>query len=382
MSDEPIDPLQFIKRLAPEEIGKFEPVSGMMLINIPVAEFSAMEARYTTDQCMSSDIDTLRAINHEIYHFAQTIASGYMYDRHLRLFNMIKPTKQSDLLKRNTSFIKEMPVKTVLQKRAKNTINLVYEMDRLSKLTENAKPSDHSLAGAVFPHFFEYQDQVTASEAEPNADGLSIIALIEGSAVVHAELLLSGIDGVCDRIEAQLATLPPVYRVLIDLTTQRYGDRAIELLLPTATLALRYTRPHEAYLPLLDLMADNPRDNPLLCGRALSDNLPEIDDAGPIIGTAINLYESTEKYQVYASVLRDLAEEKWFVDSYSLLADPSAMNLIQSFPIGFVTQDWVGGAIDKIELSARLIIMSIVLRKKSRSRDEREFEKAIISLFQ
>src|ERR1700679_1981724 len=142
-----------------------------------------------------------------------------------------------------------------------------------------------------------------------------------------------------DRIEVQLVKLPTVYRVLLDSTVQRHGDRAVELLLPAAALALQYTRPHDVYLPLLALVADSPAGEALARARALSARLPDIRTAGPILGTAIAVHQETGQYQVYTPILRDLASGRWNVDSYSLLADPEAMRLVPRFPLGVFTRD-------------------------------------------
>jgi tetratricopeptide (TPR) repeat protein len=255
-------------------------------------------------------------------------------------------------------------------------LELVSDMERLSLMQSRAAPGDHSLAGAFFPDLFREADALEAAEAESNADGLSILAVIEGPAVVHAELLTGGTTLARDRIAAELANLPPVYRALLDATVKRHGDRALELLLPTAALALRYTRPHDAYLPLLALLADSPLGDALGRGRALSAGLPDIPAAGPILGTAIDVHQETEQYRVYAAILRDLAAGRWNVDSYALLADPEAMKLVPRFPLGAFTRDGWIGIEDAIEFAVRTIVMGIVLRLQSRRWDERDFNDA------
>jgi hypothetical protein len=58
---------------------------------------------------------------------------------------------------------------------------------------------------------------------------------------VPAELLMGGSAGALVLAESQLPIVPPIYRSLFDLTVERYGDRALELILPATALALRYT---------------------------------------------------------------------------------------------------------------------------------------------
>jgi hypothetical protein len=72
------------------------------------------------------------------------------------------------------------------------------------------------------------------------------------------------------------------------------------------------------------------------------------------------------------------------VDSYMLLADPEAMHLIPSFPIGLLTRDgcWNGALTDRAEFALRAVLASVVLHVRSRSRDVRAFEKSFMALLQ
>src|ERR1700679_4187567 len=83
-------PGNFLKRFAPGQVAMFESVSCMMLLNVVSSEYEAAVGRYNACECSDSDIDLHRAINHEVYHFAQTVGSGYAYVRQQRLFSRIK----------------------------------------------------------------------------------------------------------------------------------------------------------------------------------------------------------------------------------------------------------------------------------------------------
>jgi tetratricopeptide (TPR) repeat protein len=379
-------PENFLKRLAPDQVAMFEPVSGTMLLNVPMSEYKAAADRYKTGERSDSDTELFRAINHEVYHFAQTIGSGYAYARQQRLFALIEnpgtlSTRENSPEYRTAEDLRRRDDSDGGGggRRMARMLELVSDMERLSVMQSRAAPGDHSLAGAYFPDLFREVDALAAAEAESNTDGLSILAVIEGSAVVHAELLTGGTILARERIEAELAKLPPVYRALLDATVQRHGDRALELLLPTVALALRYTRPHDAYLPLLALVVDSPVGDALVRGRALSMHLPDIPAAGPILGTAIDVHQETEQYRVYATILRDLAAGRWNVDSYALLADPEAMKLIPSFPLGAFARDDYIGLEDAKAFAARTIIMGIVLRVQNRRWEERDFENAFMA---
>jgi hypothetical protein len=76
---------------------------------------------------------------------------------------------------------------------------------------------------------------------------------------------------------------------------------------------------------------------------------------------------------LYDKVIDRLAERRWGVDAYGFLADPALMHKVESFPFGSITQDGYRGALDRMELIARMGIMSAVLRVRGRRRDEKEF---------
>ena len=174
-------------------------------------------------------------------------------------------------------------------------------------------------------------------------------------------------------LEAELATLPPVYRELYDLTVARVGDRALELLLPAAALALRITQPHDAYLPVLARLAESPRGEAVEYGRGLIEGLHTIAAGGHLLGSAIDLRRMDDGYRLYDSILGSLESGEWGIDSYEFLAEPAAMHAVGSFPLGMVTTDGYLGSLDAAEIAARMVLMGAVLRTQSRRRAEREF---------
>jgi hypothetical protein len=215
--------------------------------------------------------------------------------------------------------------------------------------------------------------QLADAEGIANADGLSIAGLLEGSAVVHTNLLFDPRTDPREQIAAELRTLPPVYHELMTVTEDRVGERALELLLPATALALRYIRPHHAYLPLLMLLAASPPGEAFDCGRALAGTLPEIAEAGPVLGTALELRDLHDGYRLYDEVLEKLRSGVWGVDSYELLARPAAIQAPGKFPGGIITSDgWHAGLAPNL-LGAQMVLMGAVLRTASRLRAERNF---------
>jgi hypothetical protein len=370
---------EYTKQLDPDQVGIFEPVSGLMLINRSKADYAAAAERYAAGDTTSSDEELFRAINHEIFHFAQTVGSGYGFDRQRQLFAIIDKHENWSGLEERVAFRKAEPFlrriatdRTDIRRGGDEVLTLLTQGLYLARMAGRAAPEDHTWVGAMIPPLLQRQQELVAAEAETNEAGLSTIALLEGSAIVHTELLMGGLAFGRSRIEAQLATLPPVYRLLLDTTVRLYGDRAVELLLPTTALALRYARPHNAYLTLLPLVAESEEGDAVICGRTLCANLPRIPAAEPLLGTAIDVHrETAQSSRLYSMILRDLADGKWNVDSYTVLADPAAMHLLPSFPVGMILQDgYQPGEMDRAEFGARTMVMSFMLHVHSRSRDE------------
>ena len=335
-----------------------------------------MRSRYG-GHSTEADNQIMRTINHEIFHFAQTVASGYMYRRQHRMFEILKATRPPEALP-----IPDYGNKpTELQQRAINVVTLVSEMDRLSALRQQAAPRDNTLAGAVNPQLFEHLRELDENEAKINGSSLSISALIEGSAAIHAEKLLRISNSNADiLVMSNLENWPPEYKTLYELTADRFGNDALELILPATALALRYSNPHEAYFDLAGRLHNRRDVDAVTAGRNLLDaGLPRIERASPCLGDANDQHKPTRQFSVYGKMLRDLARGKWGADAYSLLADPRTMLAMKKWPVAVVMNDggWAGD-VPRDVFAARLVIMSIFLKTRSLMREERNFGKAFI----
>ena len=87
--DEVIDPRIFIKQLAPDQLGMFEPLSGLMLLNISRAQLLELQERFVAGTPTDFDVSMIHTINHEAYHFAQVASSGYVFHREARLLMVL-----------------------------------------------------------------------------------------------------------------------------------------------------------------------------------------------------------------------------------------------------------------------------------------------------
>jgi hypothetical protein len=394
MSDKPneinrdeINIKELIKSLEPDVLGKFEPMSGLMLFNLSDAEFDAAKVRIASHSASVEDRTLLRTMCHEMYHGIQVGASGYGFDRQRRLFAVFNTVEKIPDPIENSKFkglIAAARAEADEHSELKDRVDRTEAAARMylanQILEARAAPGDNSLFGAIHPDFIRCQTEVTQREAVCNADGLSIQGLLEGSAVAFTYQLLQP-NGVQDAIEAQLVELPPVYRELYDMTTVRVGARALELLLPAAALALCYSEPHYAYGAMLSILAASPPGYAGAYGRTIMANLPTIQRAGTILGIAVHLRRSDDSYRVYDKFIQELGTKRDGVDAYTMLCEPDVMNRL-GFPFPLVTTDGIQQEQNKWSLSgddlaARLVIMAAVLRVRSRRREELQMQKFV-----
>jgi hypothetical protein len=381
-SDQVIDAHEFIKALRSDQLGLFEPLSGVLLLNVAESEFQEVAVRWSSNTCTESDVELLRTINHETYHFMQTVCSGYMYDRQCRIFTELNRENEAAENEAETesyasvmeAALKDLDASDPERQRLMGVAAMIRQQEFLEKLGSRAAPGDHSISGGSFPKLFQYLDALAVKENEANAEGLSILSVIEGTAVAHAQLLMGGVSGFDERMAAECSTLPPAYAALYEVTQAACGNRTAELLLPAASFALMFEQPHQAYLPILREFLNAPAHDAGQDATYVSERIDMLPDLGPILGTSLDVRMNWPAYVIYQSVLNDVEAGKWGTDPYWLLASPAAMNGVPSFPMGFLTRDGFRGAgLDRDILIARMFLMSVVLRVKSR----RKLEKAV-----
>jgi len=380
-TDNTIDAHEFIKCLRPDQLGLFEPLSGILLLNVSEDEFQAMAARWSKNECTDSDIDLIRTINHETYHFMQTVCSGYMYKRQCAAFSIFNgdsvlsddavpaDSASGQLLKA----LEGLETASPEYQRLSAVTKLLRQHEDLGKIAANAAPGDNSYFGGAFPKFFAHLAALELAENETNEDGLSILSIIEGTAVAHAQLLMGGTVGFEARMEAECSTLPPVYSALYRVTQGLCGDRTSELLLPAASMALMCERPDRAYIPILRALIDAPSHDVQQDAPVVADRLDSLPGVGTVLGFAVDVRSQYPDYLVYKPVLDQIESNAWGAHPFWLLADPATMNGVPSFPMGFLTRDGFrgGGGLDRDILIARMFLMSVVLRVRSRRRTEK-----------
>jgi len=363
--------------LDPDIKGKFEPLSGLMMINLPNEEYMQSFARFATNASTADDRDLIGTINHETYHGLQASASGYCFDRQRRQFAVLNTPEASP----------DLPIPAELQtlldamrQEAGDNPDLKARADRAEWVTRAqqaieycdtvAIPGDNSIFGALQPAFFRFQSELEQSEAQHNSHGLSILGILEGSAVAFAAQVIRPKGGTEAAMLADFADHAPLYRELYDWTTQRVQSRAFELMLPATALALCYAQPQNAYGPLLTMLAGAAPGQAVAFGQTLSVSLPAIPPGRAILGTSIDLRRADDSYRIYDNFI---AAMRWPFGPYGLLADPANMNVVDTFPFSAITADSyqrLPSAMTFEELAARMYLLSLVLRKFSRRREE------------
>jgi hypothetical protein len=375
-----VDVHDLIVALDPDIKGKFEPLSGLMMINLPNDEYMQSFARFAANAPTEDDRDLIGTINHETYHGLQAAASGYCFDRQRRQFAVFNTPEASpdlpipaELQMLLDTMRDEAGVNPDLKARADRAEWVIRAQQAIEYFDSVAMPGDNSIFGALHPAFFRFQFEIEQSEAQHNPEGLSIQGVIEGSAVAFAAQVMRPGGGAEAAMLADFANHPSVYRELYDWTTERVQLRAFELMLPATALALCYAQPHNAYGPLLTMLASAAPGQAVALGQTLSVSLPTIPAGEAILGTSIDLRRADDSYRIYDKFIAALAQPRWPFGPYGLLADPANMNVIDTFPFSAITADGyqrLPSAMTFEELAARMYLLSLVLRKFSRRREE------------
>lgn len=379
-----IEPLA--RRLPPEQVGLFEPLSGMMVLNVEQDFFEALAGRFARGAPLPEDVPLLAAINHEAYHFAQAAASGFMFDRQRAALRVLSasepppdPPPDPEFERLIAQSREEAGDDPELNARIDRMLWMLTENARLRTLEARAAPGDHSLDGALFPHLFVHFKERAEREGQANEHGLSILGLLEGSAVIHTHLLMDDAEEAARSIPAEIETLPPVYGELLAVTAALAGARSLEVALPATAIALCYARPNDAFCALVPMILAAPEGESLARGRALFESAPIIDSAGPWLGDAMAQRATDDSYRIYDLVLDRLRDRRWGIGTYELLADPQAMHAIDSFPLGLVTRSQSHSPFEADERAGRLWLAGTVLRSRSRRRDQRYFERFAVT---
>jgi tetratricopeptide (TPR) repeat protein len=409
----------------------FEVASGMMVLSVDLATFQTAVQNYTNQTPTPEEIELFSTINHETYHYFQTLATGYQYVYAAEVWRLIvdeanaqlrrdeiQQTEKQEEEKAIESQLKET-AKTELQpkdeteaegmnallasleqsssmeaKRFTGFMELVQQAEKARSWEDSAK-GDYSLLAAELPSLAKGFDQLWAKIRKPGIRGLSAEDLIEGSAVVFQQLLTHGREGMEERLAAARNDADETYRRALKVAQEICGERALDTILPATALALRYTNPPEAYVVFLEKLKACEAGQEISAARALASTPLHIEAAGEYLGTALDVRSkqprSNGRYPVYDDVLDKLEKREWGFDEIEMMSDRApAMQIELMFerdpqqqlnPFPFVTvvkEGIIRTGTDSPLLARRVLCASLVLRSVKLPRYRREAEQRLM----
>jgi hypothetical protein len=372
------DLLPLLPRLHAETLAQFDPVSGLLVVNVSQADFLDAFMRWAKKE--DSDTQLISAINHETYHYFQTIAAGFPFQYTADMVRIIIQHQHSwrgDF----TNYFRNPSVPPEEYRSAEAWLKLFQEQLRLWQLGERAKASgDPLLFSALAPELYPALEQLASSAKAPKTNGLSAVDLIEGSAIIYQHALSFGREGLENRLDSVWHDYDEAYRRAYDFARTISGARTLDVILPSIALALRYANPPDAFPYLLSHLNSSPLGGEITEARALARNPPKLHQAGEYLGTALDVrkrWPSMQWFGLYDSDMNDLSSQVWNIDEIDLLADPDAAEKVSSFKFGFVTRDGAlfGGSTELVAM--RLILGGIAFRSLSLPRYVREVQRRL-----
>lgn len=377
-----LDP-QLMPRLPAHVLAQFEAVSGLMVVNVDRNTLTAASRRL--DDPDEGSLKLFAAINHEMYHYFQVIATGYHFLHVSQMGRIIFAIAAAGPIRRwrkrlehgGMRVAKRLVGRSELGERMLGWTTVIQEHNELLRLEANAPQDDPSLAVARAPRLFRALEAHNARLRAANAEGLSALDLIEGSALVYQYALTYAGTPWREQMAADWPQWDETYRRAYGIAQERCGPRAADVLLPAVALALRYENPPEAFGVFLDELADAPPGDEIAAARVLAERPPRIRAAGRHLGTACDVRRRQRfrrrRYRAYDAVLGELRQRAWGVDEIDLLAAPQAAGGVPVFPFGVVASDGpVPGPGGGAEVLARMLVASIVLKTASLPREQRD----------
>src|SRR5215831_2647045 len=278
---------QYLPRLLADTLALFEVTSGLMVLNVNFATFRRAAQNYAAQTPTAEDIELFSTINHETYHYLQTLATGFQYAYASEVWRLIveeanaqerrkelQQEKEQEEEKAIESQIKEAARSQALPKdeseaavmkalaadfeensatwakRFAGFQELVNQAEK-ARGWEDSAQGDFSLLGAELPSLAKGFAQLWAKIRAPGTRGLSTEDLIEGSAIVFQHLLTHGREGLEERLVQAWSEATETYRKGFEIAQEICGERALDVILPATALALRYANPPEAYAVFL-----------------------------------------------------------------------------------------------------------------------------------
>jgi hypothetical protein len=390
-----------------------------MVLNVDLATFQTAAQHYASQTTTPEDIALFSTINHETYHYFQTLATGFQYSYASEVWRLI--VDEANALQRQreiqqaTNQEEEKAVESQLRESARKALQpkaeteailfkaLLANLEESSALeakrwtgfqamlqrvqkarsSEDSAQGDFSLLAAELPSLAEGFGQLWEKIKAPGVRGLSAVDLIEGSAIVFQHLLTHGRVGLETRLASAWDEAGETYRKAFDTAQEICGARALDIILPATALALRYASPPEAYVVFLEKLKACEPGTEISAARALASTPSQIEVAGEYMGTALdvrrNQHRSDNHYPVYDDVLDKLEKRAWGFDEIELLSDRGPAQQMNEFPFVTVVKEGIMRTdLDSTLLAQRVLCASLVLRTAKLPRYRRAAEQRVV----
>ena len=347
-----------------EVTGLFEPAFGVLFINVDDARFDEWRA---SEDPIRHDSELAEIFFHEIYHCLQTYATGYCYaycqrlvDIYLRHVSRGKVRRLAlmreklaaiyvDPFARMVEFVRS-PYSWAAGTRSHRR-HLAAQRRYVERLGQRGEQhAERSVAGALYPGLHEELRGVRSAAAVRGESGLSAIDVIEGSAFVYGrEWVRSVTDARPDLDDRSLDPDGP-YRRLVDAANGILDEWASEPVLAAAAIALRYERPGDAFVPVLERISGDEFHTYQAQVATVSDQTPALDPlgirgAGAYLGTAAQYHARIgSRNKTYTRQFERLGSGSWGIDELDLLTHKEAFErAVPADEMGFTTLVTRGG---------------------------------------
>lgn len=365
-----------LPRLRSQTLAQFDAVSGLLVVNVSQADFLQAFMRWGKKE--TSDNQLIAAINHETYHYFQTIAAGFPFRRMIEMVRIIADCFRG----LGWRFWSPLIGGAKYLDGIIDPVSAIQELERLSELKQRAEVSkDPSLLSALAPQLYPALEALNAAARRPNAHGLSALDLIEGSAIFYQHAINARREDLPQNLEAAWDDHEPSYRRAYDFSRAISGDRTADVILPSIALALRYENPPEALPVFLSRLASAPAGSETAEARAIGRNPPPLPQAGQYLGTAMEFRKNplcSYPYALYDSTMEELSSGAWGIDEIDLLGDPQASEKVRSFKFGFVTRDGTLFGGSREDIGMRLLLGGVAFRSLGLARYVREAERRLL----
>lgn len=408
-----------VQYLPADTRARFEVTSGLMILNVELATFQTAAQNYASQTATPEDVSLFSTINHETYHYFQTLATGFQYSYASEVWRLIveeaNALQRQQEIQRAKNQEEEKAVESELRESMRKELQpkdeteailfktlldqlegssaleakrwtgfqaLVQRGEKLSSWEDSAQ-GDFSMLAAELPSLAKGLDQLWEKMNAPCVSGLSALDLIEGSAIVFEHLLTHGREQLETRLASAWDEAGETYRKAFDIAQEVCGARALDIILPASALALRYARPPEAYVVFLEKLKACEPGQEISAAQALASTPLHIEAAGDYLGTALdvrrNQHRSDDHYPVYDNVLDQLETRAWAFDEIELLSDPGPAQQIDEFPFVTVVKEYILPTdMDSTFLRQRVLCASLVLRWAKLPRYRRDAEQRIL----